>query len=110
MSCEIQKTDYFEHLVNTESCIYHKLVLEFEALESCLNRAYGDRTVLFFRGNNISYGHMFRFLQRETRTLSSAEFLMVDCKSILETSKWASFYTKKEKVEQIKKALKDGKC
>ena len=49
MSCEIQKTDYFEHLVNTESCIYHKLVLEFEALESFLDRASGDRTVLFFR-------------------------------------------------------------
>ena len=43
------KTDYFEHLANKENCIYHKLALEFEALESSLNRAYGDRTVLFFR-------------------------------------------------------------
>ena len=26
------KTDYFEHLSNRENCIYHKLVLKFEAL------------------------------------------------------------------------------
>ena len=76
------ETDYFEHLANRENCIYHKLVLEFEAHESCLNRAYGDRMVLFFRESNISYAHMFRFLQRETRTLLPAKFMMVDCKII----------------------------
>ena len=32
-------------------------------------------------------------------------------KTILETSKWVSFYVhEKGKVEQIEKALKDGKC
>ena len=35
---------------------------------------------------------------------------MVDCKTILETRKWASFYIKKEKVDRLKKALKEGKC
>ena len=52
----------------------------------------------------------YRFLFGETRTHSPAEFLMVDCKTILETRKWASFYIKKEKVDRLKKALKEGKC
>ena len=53
---------------------------------------------------------MFRFLQRETKTLSPAKFLMVDYKTILETRKWASFYMKKEKVDHLKKVLEEGKC
>ena len=39
-----------------------------------------------------------------------AKFLMVDYKTILETSKCASFYMKKEKVDRLKKALGDEKC
>ena len=35
---------------------------------------------------------------------------MVDCKPILETSKWTSLFMKKEKVDRLKRALKDGKC
>ena len=82
-----EKSGFLEHLASRVDCIYHKLVSEFEALESCLNKAYGDRTVVFFRASNISYAHMFRFLQRETRTFSPAKFLIADCKTILETSK-----------------------
>ena len=80
------------------------------ALESCLNKAYGDRILLYFKQSNIHYAHMFRFLSRETGAHSPAKFLMVDCKTILETRKWASSYMKKEKVDRLKKALKEGKC
>ena len=31
------KADFLDHLANRENCIYHKLVLEFKALESCGN-------------------------------------------------------------------------
>ena len=56
------------------------------------------------------YVHMYRFICRETRTLSPAEYLMVGCKTILENRNWASFYMKKEKIDRLKKALKEGKC
>ena len=75
-----------------------------------MDKAYGDRVILYFKQNNISYAHMYRFIHRETRTLSPAKFLMVDCKTILETRKWALFYIKKEKIDRLKKALKEGKC
>ena len=109
------KTDFLEHLANRANYIYHKLVLEFEALESCLNKAYGDRILLYFKQSNIHYAHMFWLLCRETRAYSSAEFLMVDCKPILETRKWASFYTKKEKVGRRRENAQrwtwnSGKC
>ena len=52
------KTDFLDHLANRENCIYHNLVLEFEALESCVNKAYGDRTILHFKQSNISYAHI----------------------------------------------------
>ena len=52
---------------------------------------------------------MHRFICRETRTLSPPKYLMIDCKTMLETRKGASFYTKKEKVDQLKNALKQGK-
>ena len=55
------KTDFLEHLANRANCIYHKLVLEFEALESCLNKAYGDKIILYFKKSNIPYAHMFHF-------------------------------------------------
>ena len=66
--------------------------------------------ILYFKQSNIFYAHIYRFICRETRTLSPAEYLTVDCKTILETRKWASFYTKKEKIDRLKKALKQGKC
>ena len=53
---------------------------------------------------------MFRFLCRETKAHPPANFLMVDCKAILETRKWASCYMKKEKVDRLKKVFEEGKC
>ena len=34
------KTEFLEHLASRVNCIYHKLASKFEALESCLNKAY----------------------------------------------------------------------
>ena len=92
------KTEFLEHLASRVDCIYHKLASEFEALDSCLNKTFGDRVIFYFNQSIISYAHMYRFICRETRTLSPAKNLMVDYKTILETRKWASFYTKKEKM------------
>ena len=47
------KTVFLEHLVSRVNCVYHKLALEFEAVESRLNKAYGDRVILYFKQSNI---------------------------------------------------------
>ena len=52
-------TGFLEHLASRVDCIYHKLVSEFEALESCLNKACGDRVILYFKQSNISYVYMY---------------------------------------------------
>ena len=43
------KTFFHEHLADRENCIYHKLALEFEALDATLQKAYGDRAILYFK-------------------------------------------------------------
>ena len=60
----------------------------------------------------MSYAHMYRFICREARTLSPAKYLIVDCKTIhtKDQRKGASFYMKKEKIDPLKKALKERKC
>ena len=66
------KTDYFEHLANRENCIFHTLVLEFEALESCLNRAYGDRAGSFLqRKQQILCSHVPAPTERNKNTVTS---------------------------------------
>ena len=100
------KTGFHEHLAVRANCIYHKLASEFEAFEFCLHKVYGDRVILYFKQSNIPYARMREFIFRETKTWSLPVYMMVDCKAILETRKWISFYTKKKKIDRLKNALK----
>ena len=75
-----------------------------------MQKTYGDRVILHFKQSNIPYAYMNEFICREARTCSLPECLMVDCKTILETRKWALFYMKEGKIDWLKNALKKEKC
>ena len=48
------------------------------------------------------------FAEKLCRTLSLSNYLMVACKTILKTRKWALFYMKKDKIDRSKNAVKQG--
>jgi len=81
---------FSKHLEDKKECIYHQLIWEVEEMERMLGSTWGTRVTLYFKKNDTSYATMYKIVRRESGTVPKR--LMVDCKSLADHRKWATFY------------------